>query len=214
MDNRIQVITDQLDEQAAAIYGDMIPEYQSGYADYVYQTDKPEIQSRRIKNLNKSFLRLLTEPYFYIQPLFQAAAEEVASWSYPAPYDFYDMAHDAEDMAELLSEENREGRYFQVIHNGAFHGFVNFEPNENDLEIGLGTNPKYVGQGLGRGFMEAIENHVKANFEQTELVLRVAQFNARAIHLYQECGYKIVDEYHQEINGSSFAFVKMTKSLS
>ena len=56
----IETIAQRMTETGRAIYLAMIPPYQSGYANYVFQTDKPDIQARRIKNLDKNFRRLLS----------------------------------------------------------------------------------------------------------------------------------------------------------
>ena len=47
-----------------------------------------------------------------IGPMDQHAAEDVAAWSYPGVYAFYDFAADADDLAELLDADSRMGRYF------------------------------------------------------------------------------------------------------
>lgn len=165
VDKRIEDIAEKMSQEGKDIYLAMIPPYKTGYADYVFQTDKPDIQARRIKNLDKNFRRLLTEPYFWIQPMSQDSAEQIAAWTYPAPYDFYDMVADEEDLAQLLSESTRENTYFEVIRNGALFGFATFFPKKDHLEIGLGMKPDQTGQGLGVNFYQAIEDYARKNFD-------------------------------------------------
>lgn len=141
LEKRVNQIAQKLSPQGREIYLAMIPAYISGYVDYVFQTDKPDVQARRIKNLDKNFRRLLIEPYFWIQPMSQESAEEIAKWCYPAPYDFYDMAADEEDLTELLSATSRKNTYYEVIRNGALFGFACFYPEKEQLEIGLGMKP-------------------------------------------------------------------------
>lgn len=213
VDKRIEDIAEKMSQEGKDIYRAMIPPYKAGYVDYVFQTDKPDIQARRIKNLDKNFRRLLTEPYFWIQPMSQDSAEQIAAWTYPAPYDFYDMVADEEDLAQLLSESTRENTYFEVIRNGALFGFATFFPKKDHLEIGLGMKPDQTGQGLGVNFYQAIEDYARKNFDCRVLQLSVASFNQRALALYQKVGYEKVESYQQATNGGEYPFVKLQKKL-
>ena len=213
VDKRIEDIAEKMSQEGKDIYLDMIPPYKAGYVDYVFQTDKPDIQARRIKNLDKNFRRLLTEPYFWIQPMSQDSADQIAAWTYPAPYDFYDMVADEEDLAQLLSESTRENTYFEVIRNGALFGFATFYPKKDHLEIGLGMKPDQTGKGLGVNFYQAIEDFARKNFDCQVLQLSVASFNQRALALYQKVGYELVESYQQATNGSLFPFVSLQKIL-
>ena len=213
VDKRIEEIAEKMSQEGKDIYLAMIPPYKTGYANYVFQTDKSDIQARRIKNLDKNFRRLLTEPYFWIQPMSQDSADQIAAWTYPAPYDFYDMVADEEDLSELLSQSSRENTYFEVIRNGALFGFATFFPKKDHLEIGLGMKPDQTGQGLGVNFYQAIEDFARKNFDCQVLQLSVASFNQRALALYQKVGYKKVEAYQQATNGGEYPFVKLQKKL-
>ena len=213
VDKRIEDIAEKMSQEGKDIYLAMIPPYKTGYANYVFQTDKPDIQARRIKNLDKNFRRLLTEPYFWIQPMSQDSADQIASWHYPAPYDFYDMVADEEDLAELLSESTRENTYFEVIRNGALFGFATFQSQNKVLEIGLGMKPDQTGKGLGVNFYQAIEDYARKNFDCQVLQLSVASFNQRALALYQKVGYEKVESYQQATNGGEYPFFRLEKCV-
>ena len=213
VDKRIEDIAEKMSQEGKDIYLAMIPPYKTGYANYVFQTDKPDIQARRIKNLDKNFRRLLTEPYFWIQPMSQDSADQIAAWTYPAPYDFYDMVADEEDLSELLSQSSRENTYFEVIRNGALFGFATFYPQNDHLEIGLGMKPDQTGQGLGVNFYQTIEDYARKNFDCKVLQLSVASFNQRALALYQKVGYERVESYLQATNGGEFPFVRLQKNI-
>ena len=213
VDKRIEDIAEKMSQEGKDIYLAMILPYKTGYANYVFQTDKPDIQARRIKNLDKNFRRLLTEPYFWIQPMSQDSANQIAAWTYPAPYDFYDMVADEEDLAQLLSQSIRDNTYFEVIRNGALFGFATFFSKKDHLEIGLGMKPDQTGQGLGVNFYQAIEDYARKNFDCQVLQLSVASFNQRALALYQKVGYELVESYQQATNGSLFPFVSLQKIL-
>ncbi len=214
MDNRIERLIEALLEDVRDVYKVMLPEFQQSYADYVYSAEKEITIFKRKKHLEKSFRKLLTEVYFYLTPMSQRTAEEIANdWKYEPPYDFYDMTADPEDYAEILSPEARGDNYFQVVRNGQLVGFATFLSEGSELEIGLGMKPAFIGQGWGRDFFKAIENFAKEKYEAKTYVLRVAAFNARAQHLYQEMGYQIIENHQQLTNGASYPFVKMVKTL-
>lgn len=212
--NRVGDLLREFPEDVQFIFQEMILAYQRGYADYVYKTDKADVQQRRIKNLAKSFRRM---DYFYIMPLDQELAVAIATWQYEAPYDFYDARADEEDLAELLSQEAREGRYFAVIRNGALMGYfcLEWDAAGHGAELGLGMNPLYTGKGQGIAFYQTIEDYIRTNYPACrQLDLAVADFNGRARHLYQAVGFTEQESYLQETNGGHYPFVKMTKQLS
>ncbi len=74
--NRLNDLLNRFPEDVQIIFKEMIQAYQLGYVDYVYQTDKVDVQNRRIKNLIKSFRRM---DYFYVMPLSQDLALEIAT---------------------------------------------------------------------------------------------------------------------------------------
>jgi [ribosomal protein S18]-alanine N-acetyltransferase len=121
----------------------------------------------------------------------QAHAEEVAAWSYPGVYAFYDFAADAGDLAELLDPHARLGRYFSSI--VPLHGLVGFveitAASADSVEIGLGLRPEWVGRGLGHTFVSQVCDWVAQRTAARTLLLRVAAFNQRAITAYERVGF-------------------------
>lgn len=209
--NRLNDLLNRFPEDVQIIFKEMIQAYQLGYVDYVYQTDKVDVQNRRIKNLIKSFRRM---DYFYVMPLSQDLALEIATqWRYDVPYDFYNAAADPEDYAELVSAEARADRYFAVIRNGALMGYFCFEKTNEGLELGLGMKPSYTGQGNGRAFYKTIEDYLKENLSPKKIRLAVAAFNERAQALYRAVGYTEVNHYPQKTNGGVYDFIAMEKEL-
>ncbi|AEF25392.1 GNAT family N-acetyltransferase [Streptococcus parauberis] len=215
MKDKTQEVLKRLDPQASAYFKDIIPEYQKGYLNYIYQSDNCSVQKRRLKYMSKLFLLWQKKPWFYIMPMTQESAEIIAKdWLYPAPYDFYNLAADPEDYAEMIDPKLRQNSYFQVIRNGILFGFASFEINDKELEIGLGMAPKWTGQSHGKDFLRTIEDYTKANYSCDTLVLNVAAFNSRAISLYTNSGYKKIETFKQTTNGADFDFIRMEKKLN
>ena len=150
-----------------------------------------------------------------IDQLNQEYALEIANdWHYEGVYAFYDMEADPEDYAELISEEARGNRYYQVLHEGNLYGFFCLEECDTaGLELGLGLKPEYCGKGQGKAFLELILSYIQEHFPAKTVYLSVADFNQRAQALYLNSDFEIVYRYFQETNGDSYLFVKMKKEM-
>ncbi|HEK9983288.1 TPA: GNAT family N-acetyltransferase [Streptococcus equi subsp. zooepidemicus] len=209
---RVDRIASQLDELTQKLYLTMVPEYQEGYANYVYQTDQPAVQRRRIKHMNKTFHRLLSEPSFYLMPMTQHSAEIIAhDWIYSPAYECYSMTADSWDYQALLSPQARGDHYFQVLRNGVLFGFASFFEQESELEIGLGMASDVAYQEDGASFLSSIEAFASTTYPQKIYVLNIASFNKGAQSLCQKMGYQPISTFEQYTNGSNHAFVRMVK---
>ncbi|HEL1204791.1 TPA: GNAT family N-acetyltransferase [Streptococcus equi subsp. zooepidemicus] len=209
---RVDRIASQLDELTQKLYLTMVPEYQEGYANYVYQTDQPAVQRRRIKHMNKTFHRLLSEPSFYLMPMTQHSAKIIAhDWTCSLSYECYSMTADSWDYQALLSPQARGDHYFQVLRNGVLFGFASFFEQESELEIGLGMAPDAAYQEDGASFLSSIEAFASTTYPQETYILNVASFNKGAQSLYQKMGYQPTSSFEQYASGSSHSFVRMEK---
>lgn len=195
INEKIQLIADKLSPQGRDIFLAMIPAYKSGYADYVFQTEIIDRQNRRIKNLDKNFRRLLTEPYFWIQAMSQESAEDIIAWDYSALSVF---GTEQENLGAILSEEARVNKYFEVIRNGALFGFAAFMPQRQGLKISLAMKPGQTDKGLEHDFYQAVEKYALENFDKQQFILCVVASNKGALALFQKEGYQVqeaVEDY-------------------
>ena len=150
-----------------------------------------------------------------IEQLSQQHALEIANdWHYETPYDFYDMENDLEDYEEIVSQEARGDRYYQVLREGKLYGFFCLEQKgERTLELGLGMKPEHCGKGQGASFLQEILDFIIANFAPQVLRLSVSDFNHRAQQLYLNMGFEVVRRIPQESNGDIHLFVEMEKKV-
>ena len=149
-----------------------------------------------------------------IKPLTQQYALEIANdWHYEAPYDFYDMKNDLEDYEEIVSQEARGDRYYQVLREEKLYGFFCLEQKgERTLELGLGMKPVHCGKGQGAAFLQGILDFIMEKFAPRVIILSVADFNHRAQQLYLNMGFEVVRRIPQESNGDIHLFVEMEKN--
>lgn len=138
-------------------------------------------------------------------------ARQIAAWRYEPPYSFYDADADAGDLALLLGQESREGRYFSAFSGGALVGFFELRSDGDDVVIGLGLRPDLTGRGHGLPFVEAGMAFARERFGPSGFRLSVAIFNERAIRVYERAGFVPVRTYEHETNGGVHPFLEMRR---
>lgn len=135
---QIEKLADLLPPFAAKLYLDMIPEFQEGYVSYVYQTQKEDTQNRRIKQLTKSFARLLDTPSFYVMPLSAQVVrqllrdEEIACHSLSSVGAIQAFEAAVEDEKEVL----------QLLRNGSRLALLVLEEANEIVHMDLGILTK------------------------------------------------------------------------
>ena len=138
-------------------------------------------------------------------------------WHYDGQYAFYDMKNDREDYDEIVSPKLRKNNYFQVLDkNDNLVAFFCLDPDKEkreQVEIGLGLAPNLTGRGLGSEFMSVIENYVKNNYDYQVIILAVADFNLRAIKVYQTAGYVQTGTENVHSNGGIYKFNLMSRKI-
>jgi ribosomal-protein-alanine N-acetyltransferase len=144
-------------------------------------------------------------------------AEEIAyHWHYEGKYAFYDMQADQEDFEAFLDVENWEDGFFAVLGAvGELVGFFHYTIENETMTIGLGMKPALTGKGTGRAFVsEGIAYSLHHCTQPVkEVALAVAQFNHRAIRVYESLGFKRVRDFIQATNGGRYDFIEMRKAV-
>lgn len=152
-----------------------------------------------------------------IAPMTQAEAEDLAGWSYPGVYAFYDAAH-LDDLAEILDGDRRAGLYFGVrLPQHGLIGFVQTGPVADDgsVEIGLGLRPECAGRGLGVAFVRRLCDWLteRVRLRPMSITLRVATFNARAITVYERAGFRASGIEQSTTRGATMQFLRMVRPV-
>lgn len=143
--------------------------------------------------------------------LTQEQAEDIAfNWHYDGEYSFYDMEADEEDLEQFLNPEERGNATFAVTKGDDLVAFLSVSKvTDRIFDIGLGMRPDLTGKGNGTRFLRAGINFIQSEFTPEKITLSVATFNQRAINLYRKVGFKDVETFMQNTNGSTFEFLKM-----
>lgn len=147
---------------------------------------------------------------FTLRPLGQADAEEIAAWTYPGAYAFYDSAADADDLALLLDARRRGDDFYAADgDDGRLAGFFQLKPGPEQVELGLGLRPDLCGRGLGQGFTQAGIGLIRKVHGDRPITLAVVAFNARAITVYKRCGFAVTGRHTRHTAGRDWEFVDM-----
>ncbi len=144
---------------------------------------------------------------YLIKQMNYIEAEMISKWRYTEPYSIYNMDDSRESIEELLngsyysaldSQDNLIGYYCfgesaQVPVGKQFGAYK----SEEYIDIGLGIRPDLCGKGIGIEFLrKGIE------FGQNQLYIKnfrltVADFNQRAIKVYERVGFKKVTSFER-----------------
>jgi RimJ/RimL family protein N-acetyltransferase len=122
-----------------------------------------------------------------IEPATEETFEEIVAWRYPPPYDFYDG-----DVDPVTNPE----RFFEARDtDGRIVGFYYFEQRGDEVEYGLGLRPDLTGRGRGLRFVLAGLAFANEHYQPGRVVLHVAEFNQRALRVYERAGFRVVSQH-------------------
>jgi RimJ/RimL family protein N-acetyltransferase len=155
----------------------------------------------------------------YIELMKEEYARKILNWTYDKPYEIYNMDNDEENMEELL-----DGSYYAVVDKkenligyfcfgvsaqvpaGNEYGAYN---NEEFIDIGLGMRPDLCSKGNGYEFIKSGLEYANKELLKDKIRLTVAEFNTRAISLYEKAGFKRVMEFWRKNKEGDFKFIIM-----
>jgi RimJ/RimL family protein N-acetyltransferase len=119
-------------------------------------------------------------------------AREVATWHYEPPWDFYDLASDPADAAEM-HDSAHAGNYRAVLdEEGLLEAFWYFDRDGDVVEVGIGLRPDLTGRGAGEPFLREQLEYAAQRWQPLRFRLFVAAWNERAIRLYRRLGFREV----------------------
>ena len=79
------------------------------------------------------------------------------------------------------------------------------------LVVGLGLRPDLTGQGLGTSFVEQGLEFGRTRYAPQRFRLNVAEFNERAVKVYERVGFARTRSFSQQTNGGSYQFLEMER---
>jgi [ribosomal protein S18]-alanine N-acetyltransferase len=147
---------------------------------------------------------------FSVRRMTQADAEAVATWRYAGEYAFYDWTAEPDDLALLLDPGRRRDAFHVADgEDGRLAGFFQIESRSGSVELGLGLRPDLCGRGLGEGFTRLGLDLIRRVHGPVRITLAVAAFNARAVAVYERCGFVETGRHMRHTGGDDWEFVDM-----
>jgi [ribosomal protein S18]-alanine N-acetyltransferase len=141
-------------------------------------------------------------------------ANEVATWHYEPPYDFYDLASDPHDEAEMRDPAHAAHYRAVLAERDEFlDAFWYFDRQGDVVDVGIGLRPELTGRGLGESFLRAQLDYATGEWRPATFRLFVAAWNERAIRLYERLGFSETgrETRHFELVGEH-EFIRMERT--
>lgn len=150
-------------------------------------------------------------------------AMQISNWKYKEPYTIYSMDDSEECISELLN-----GDYFYVqnperllvgficsansarVSGGYAAGIYN---DSKFMDIGIGLTPDLTGLGKGQEILSDSIWYLKEHYKVNDFQLVVAEFNLRAIKVYERVGFVRGMSFESKVNNQEVNFVVMNYSI-
>ncbi len=148
----------------------------------------------------------------------EKAAREFLSWKYPSPYDIYnalpefydeDLRYQTDPMNNIYGMYSQDNELIGYCSYGFDAQVPGGDYSEDALDIGLMVKPELTDMKLGSHFVcEVIRNGIE-KYHPVKLRVTIAQFNKRALRVWEKIGFKPVQVF-KRIN-DEMKFIIMTR---
>ena len=142
-------------------------------------------------------------PTLLTRPMTDEEARTVAAWSYPAPFDLYDV--DPDNTALFTERDDAGHGYYPALdQHGAVVAFCVLgpearvrgqHPQDHVLDVGLGVRPDLTSRGLASELLPQVATLAQSLFHPTQLRTAVATFNDRSLALCRKAGFSPVRDF-------------------
>ena len=150
----------------------------------------------------------------------EKSAQAILQWQYPPPYDFYNLT--ASELENILPYLLDPANAFHGLFDseGRLLAFCSFGPDGQvsggdyrlpALDIGLGLRPDLTGQGHGSEYVNAVIDFDHQTFTPAQLRVTIAEFNARALRVWEKAGFWRVQMFRG--GPANTGFVILLKTL-
>ena len=157
---------------------------------------------------------------FIFKPMDEASIYKFVAWRYDPPYDIYNLENPPteESIQYFLDPQNayhsitdESGNLLASCSFGADGQVPGGDYSADALDIGLGVRPDLSGQGDGSLFVNAVIGFARDTFAPTILRVTVAEFNQRALRVWEKAGFRRVQIFQR--NSASRTYVVLRREL-
>ena len=138
--------------------------------------------------------------------------EDILTWKYEGIYSFYnsDKTQGKIDWIQGLPEDDKAVSVYNDENELIGHCEID---TEEEITLSVQMRPDLTGKGMGKEFVQCFLDFAKEKYNLKSIGLLVAKFNERAIKLYKNIGFQIIEEFTSQCNGEETEFIVMEKQL-
>ncbi|MGM0379132.1 MAG: GNAT family N-acetyltransferase [Bacillota bacterium] len=127
------------------------------------------------------------------RPVNEQDANLILSKGLDNTFDCYNIQHQAEDIDEMLDEEEYD--FFVAYYDESLVGFIECYFENDILEIGLALVPEFVDQGFGTDFVSQGIEYLVEYYDYVESVIRsfISVEDKKAIEAMKRIGFIEID---------------------
>ena len=136
---------------------------------------------------------------FEIAEMTEELACKISGWTYPSPYEIYNMKPTEEEIDQLMN-----GLHVAVTDGDELVGFAAFGwsaqvvcdessemyEDESYTDIAFGLRPDLCGKGRGLDLVKCAVDYIKELFPEDGVRLTVRKDNLRAQKVYERAGFR------------------------
>jgi len=123
----------------------------------------------------------------------------ICKWMYEVPYHIYNWPSWEElvhQQREFADPQIRQHQYYAVkTKNQQLVAYFQLFPLHNTIRLAIFVHPSLLNNGVGKQACLLAIKQAKLDFCLPYIDLEVATWNKRAIHVYEQVGFQIEDEY-------------------
>jgi RimJ/RimL family protein N-acetyltransferase len=158
---------------------------------------------------------------FSFQPVDEESVRQFVNWQYGPPYDVYNM--DPNESEEMVAYFMQPDIACHIVRDagGELVAFCTFGPDgqvpggdygAEALDIGLGVRPDLTGQGRGHVFVTSVLDFARRTFAPVAFRVTVADFNRRALRVWERAGFQPVQRFERTPDGMGFVVLVRDES--
>jgi [ribosomal protein S18]-alanine N-acetyltransferase len=132
-----------------------------------------------------------------VRPMTTADATHVSSWRYPDRWSVYDLQSSTDILDELdlyKAVSDGDGTLIGFFCQESAARVRGMDPDPEILDVGVGMDPRLVGQGSGRAFGEVVLDHLGRNYPGRPLRAVIQSWNVRSRRFAATLGFADVGE--------------------
>lgn len=133
--------------------------------------------------------------------LSEEQAIQVSKWKYEDEYEIYNLPEWETMIKEQYSlcDDAKRDRFTSFVNEeNELIGFTNLLDEGDSIFFGIGINPKYCNEGIGKMVTKLALYECKRKYPNKPVILEVRTWNRRAVNCYKSQGFEIVEVKQQE----------------